>query len=350
MGNSLKIEYLMQFKQNLADQIFDLGKNLKLPFFEGLQLSFNQLVIGKEVTNCYQKIRLIAKAVFGAAVAISTLPIYLMGGTLQFISQLIHKSSFQIQKKEIQENADKSCLIASWNVCSFDGGLSVPFGGLAANSKRITQIAEKIMTVNPDIIALQEVGIKSCDLLKKKLNHYAFYHSVGNSCFFFSSGLTLLSKIPLHNVKYHPFKEGVFMKRGFLTFETDKFFGVTTHLQPGKCQETRQTQLNEIKEKVKSFSTKPVIIFGDLNWQRPVHTDGFTDLSIEIDKCTATNRLKEFTIFGKPNDEPDYEAIDTILVTTLDAKRMKNFRITEVFNSKSLESLSDHHLISAEFL
>jgi endonuclease/exonuclease/phosphatase family metal-dependent hydrolase len=334
----------------MTNQAFSLGESLKLPFFSGLEMVFNQLVVKNESLHYCQKISCIAKQLFGAAVAISSVPIYLVGGTLQLVSNLIHKFDFRLQKMTNNEIANKHTYkIATWNICLFDGGLSVPFGGLAGSSERISNIANRIIDQGPDIIALQEVGIKGCRMLKEKLKDYDVYYALGNSNFFFPSGITLLSKVHLNNVQYHAFKEGVFMKRGFLTFETDKFFGVTTHLQPGKAnQEIRKRQLNEIKEKMQSFTSKPVMIFGDLNWQRPVELEGFTDLSIEKKDETATNLLKNFTIFGKSDDEPDNESIDTFLVINENRSKITNFSIRKMFKHDSRENLSDHHLISVE--
>jgi endonuclease/exonuclease/phosphatase family metal-dependent hydrolase len=187
-----------------------------------------------------------------------------------------------LAEKTLPKERSISCM--SWNVCLFDGNLSMLFGGVLPWQSRINQITNKIIELNPDILCLQEVFSSNANLVlvQKLRKYYAhFYYKMGPNPAGFStnslgipSGLFIASKYPLQNERftgYAPDETPSYRAYGFFSadiFHQKKCIGhlVTTHLQPGYTEidkDFRKKQLTAISESLPKNT--PTLLCGDLN-------------------------------------------------------------------------------------
>jgi endonuclease/exonuclease/phosphatase family metal-dependent hydrolase len=183
--------------------------------------------------------------------------------------------------------ADKKIVILSWNVCCFNEGISMLFGGVLPWQNRMDRLAAKLEKSEADLICLQEVFSREAAealtlKLKKKYAH--FYLNIGPKVYGFDkaafgipSGLFIASKYPLSHPTFRPYDAEETPKirgYGFFSAEIKSQKGTTarliaTHLQPGSTAQDRQFRHNQLQALLNSMDSKtPTFIFGDLNIER----------------------------------------------------------------------------------
>ncbi len=161
--------------------------------------------------------------------------------------------------------------IFTWNVCMLFGGLPIQFGGVAPVEKRVNDVAEKILALNPDLIALQEVSEPAARLLFEKLQseYKHFYTRIDPETYVgLDSALFVASKMPLENPALKSLPRMGLMRRALFSFNIGSLNFLTTHLEPGikiDDQRVRQRQVECALENGVSTST---IMLGDLNMER----------------------------------------------------------------------------------
>lgn len=187
--------------------------------------------------------------------------------------------------------ADRVATVINWNVCFFNHGLSMIFGGVLPWEDRIEKVAAKIREVDADVVCLQEMFAQDAGVALQKLlaNSYAhFYINIGpKPCGFdyeaigIPSGLFVASKYPLNNAAFTPYNRQETPKvRGYGVFMGDLTSGAeplariaTTHLHPGDGPENaafRSVQIEAVMSHLRSTDTAPLPSFlcGDLNIER----------------------------------------------------------------------------------
>lgn len=171
--------------------------------------------------------------------------------------------------------------ILNWNICCFDEGLSMLFGGIIPWEERIVKIGDAIKKSGADIVCLQEVfsekaGNRLMEQLKDTYGH--FYINIGPRINGFnlmkmgiSSGLFVASKNSLENPLFQPYGHeetpstrayGFFMAN----LNSNTLFA-TTQLQPGTTPEDikfRHAQLQAIQKQINDKT----LLLGDLNIER----------------------------------------------------------------------------------
>jgi endonuclease/exonuclease/phosphatase family metal-dependent hydrolase len=180
---------------------------------------------------------------------------------------------------------EKKISILNWNVCFFDQGLSMIFGGVLPWQDRLSRICDLLKKQNSDIICLQEIFSREA---AEKLYHqlkdtYAhFYVNIGPIQYGFnqqtygvSSGLFVASKYPLDSVAFTPYNTNESPPYRWYGFFSAKLNGsfpiriVTTHLHPGSSSEDLSYRARQIKAIDASIQDKiPTFICGDFNIER----------------------------------------------------------------------------------
>lgn len=309
------------------------------------------------------------------------------------------KQSFTYLRSDRGEKAapeaNRSFTLLNLNVCFLPGSLPLLYGGVKPWAERLDSVANRILSLDADIVCLQEVFERKAALelfnsLKKRYTH--FYLHIGpknfglsHSSAGLSSGLFVASKIPLTNPCFVSFeKKNENVNRGFFHF--DVILGsepvahiYTTHLEAfndAMSQENRKDQLLTMLQTMQSKDMTdkkdtPQIICGDLNipWgsseaAEKILKTHFTDTySNTIQKLSYDNRTYvDFTDFwwkaqGDVNGfSPKPEILDyaAVLKNPCEGKREKPVMITAVCPMNTIEkpkeAISDHHgLISLIF-
>lgn len=179
---------------------------------------------------------------------------------------------------------DRTLTCMSWNVCLFDANLSMLFGGVLPWQARITQIADKILELHPDILCLQEVFSPNANLVlvEKLRGQYAhFYYKIGPNPVGFSinslripSGLFIASKFPLQAEQFTSYAgEETPSYRGYGFFSANIYSKnekighfVTTHLQPGYEKVDKNFRKKQLLAITNSLPKNvPIFLCGDLN-------------------------------------------------------------------------------------
>lgn len=175
--------------------------------------------------------------------------------------------------------------ILNWNVCFFDQGLSMVFGGVLPWQDRLSRISAFLKKQNSDLICLQEVFSPEAE---EKLYHelkdtYAhFYINIGPIQYGFnpqthgvSSGLFVASKVPLHDITFTPYgttESPQYRWYGFFSavLKSRSLIRImTTHLHPGSSSEDLAYRANQMKAIDASIRDKiPTFICGDFNIER----------------------------------------------------------------------------------
>ncbi|MBS0653514.1 MAG: endonuclease/exonuclease/phosphatase family protein [Verrucomicrobia bacterium] len=180
--------------------------------------------------------------------------------------------------------------VLSLNTCFVPGRYPYLFGGVLLPWKdRVSALADKILSVNADVVCLQEVHAEDAsnalyEELKKEYSH--FYTAIGPRVLGFSleslglpSGLFIASKYPIENPQFTLFSlSGVQMNYGFFDFQikcgNDPIGHIyTTHMQSLKYHQfdqIRAAQLSQILEKMEDDSklthrNVPFFLCGDFN-------------------------------------------------------------------------------------
>lgn len=188
--------------------------------------------------------------------------------------------------------------VLSLNTCFVPSRYPYLFGGvLLPWQERVVPLADKILSVDADVVCLQEIHAEDAseslyELLKDRYSH--FYTAIGPRVLGFSleslglpSGLFIASKYPIEKPQFTQFSvSGVQMNYGFFDFliknGNDPIGHIyTTHMQSLKYrqfEEIRAVQLSEILEKMENDSKLvdckvPFFLCGDFNiplgWDEP---------------------------------------------------------------------------------
>lgn len=149
------------------------------------------------------------------------------------------------------------------------------------NKKRARAIADKLATMDYDIIVFQEAfDYRARKILRQSLSpKYPYIYGPANESFFSlrtNSGLWILSKTPLTQLKEIEYKNrfgiDAMARKGAVMFQGNWFGNsfqiVATHLQADSPDEIRRQQCNEIAtELLNKFSVNniPQFVCGDFN-------------------------------------------------------------------------------------
>jgi len=215
-----------------------------------------------------------------------------------FLAGFTHISLSTLQATGHYSGEDNTIRIMTYNIRNAKGLDNV------TDYKRISDI---ILSVNPDVIALQELdsvtGRSEGINVVAELSKYTGMHPVFGTAISFNGGkygVGLLSKkIPLStkNVAL-PGKEE---KRTLLIVEFDDYVICSTHLS--LTQEDRKVSVGIINEEIKNFN-KPVFMAGDLNAEPESET-----IQLLSEKWQLLTNQHEYTF---PANDPK-ETIDYIL-------------------------------------
>lgn len=236
------------------------------------------------------------------------------------------------QQVSIPKN-DGELKILSWNIFMLPRFVR-PY----AKRKRAKKIAEVISREDQDIIIFQEAFHSGARRILKKALKDAYPHMIGpvNHKPFWvkaSSGLWVISKIPLTEVEAIDFKEctggdclarkGAVLLEGEWTGQTFQLVG--THLEAGAPDSIKYTQFKEIRDLMNRHKKQgvPQMLGGDFNmgsdkpgWDTMIQMLGVTEYTPDSDrkfslgldndirlakgKKNARDRLIDF-IFYEPN-------------------------------------------------
>ena len=307
----------------------------------------------------------------------------------------VYQSGLGEEKKEFDTNT-----FLTLNVCMFKGRLPSLFGGTTAPvAERAERLARFLEKESPDIFVAQEVPLESgvlvFEALKEQYPH--FWMGIGlvpgekESDLFVASKYPILSdpifvpfpddmqrvyKLPEDIQKLYPKR---IIERGFICLETEHFWMVTTHMEPGDREQAsayRAKQLRYLTDKMDQIaedSRKPYILTGDLNITRTAESDdeysttsGIPDLyydfytekhpSFDETTYTCTNLLT-FWVNGEtvPTDPRGQNEIDDYVLIRKHHKNLfKNLDVQLLTNTYDLakdpsEALTDHRAYKASF-
>lgn len=255
--------------------------------------------------------------------------------------------------------------ILTWNI------YMLPFcSEIHQNCKRAASIAQKISGFNKDIIVFQEAfDHRARKILRSQLKlEYPFMYGPANDSglsFKTSSGIWILSKIPLRQLEQIEFKNrfgiDAFARKGAVLFEGEwqgqSFQLLGTHLQANSPDSIRNGQCHEIAEKLlKKYARQevPQLVCGDFNieFEDKVNYKNMLTL-LEAENGSLQGELQssydeiDNRLAQKENGRKSL--IDYILVRN--AKAIRNI-VRQVFVLKehtkdNFADLSDHYGIEA---
>jgi len=305
-----------------------------------------------------------------------------------------YKKGLGEEKKEFDTNS-----FLTLNLCMLKGRLPALYGGATAPvAERADRLARVLEKESPDIFIAQEVPLESSaalvEALKKQYPH--FWTGIGlvpgeqESDLFVASKYPILSdpifvsfpedmqrvqKLPPDIQQLYPKR---IIERGFVALETEHFWLVTTHMEPGNRDDGssyRTRQLHYLTEQVDQLtldSGKPYILAGDLNITRTAESDdeyttsGIPDLYYDFyteqhptfDETTYTcTNLLTFWVNDQPvprDPREQNEIDDYVLIRKHQKERFKNLDVHLLTNTYDLsqdpyEALTDHRAYKASF-
>lgn len=273
-----------------------------------------------------------------------------------------------------EKEAAKEISILNWNVCFFEGGLSMLFGGVLPWQDRIEKVAREIKLRGADIVCLQEVFSReaSFELYSLLAEEYAhFYLHIGPKAYGFnsnnlgiSSGLFIASKYPIENTSFTPFSPSETPKErnyGFFSLDIKNIARIiTTHLQPGDSPKDIDYRFAQVEVILKSRekSSLPTFVCGDFNLENgsAEYQKVIAPYFINFLKGTPWTCLELRDYYWKAHQDPSkflalgvpYESIDYFLqikgssTSSIEVET----KIVEVNNpSRPAEALSDHQML-----
>lgn len=293
-----------------------------------------------------------------------TIGLALIGGVIEKISDSIKQVPYTHWRGKAKEKIEgKTSRLMTLNACMFWGGLPIPLGGMRSPNDRVTELAEKILKEDPDVLVLQEMAFDpSYQLYDKLKDHYShFYVRIGPNPPLLESGLFVASKYPVLDAGHIPFPGQVGINRSAFWVETQRSFIFTTHLEFGEDkagQEKRKGQFERIMKKIDECKErKNTYLLGDLNVDRS-KTNEYNDLKI-LEKfhdpyfskypviteksSTCTNTIEAY-ILGKNAPKNPWELDDYALLAKTE-KTLKNLdvRLVDTYNDEEpFKALSDH--------
>lgn len=291
------------------------------------------------------------------------------------------------QSSEKVAQSGSEFTVLNLNTCFVPSRYPYLFGGvLLPWQERVAALADKILSVDADVVCLQEVHAEDAsqalfELLKDRYSH--FYTAIGPRVLGFSleslglpSGLFVASKYPIERPQFTLFSlSGVQMNYGFFDFlisnGKDPMGHIyTTHMQSLKYhqfEEIRAAQLGQILKKMevdaKSDDRKvPFFLCGDFNipfgWGEPgsaLIDDNFTDdYNRERAEVNGANRTctdyftNHFFSPTKNRDEidPYFQIIDYALLhrsVGSSGYEIKTVQVPMNDLDQPETALSDHH-------
>lgn len=256
--------------------------------------------------------------------------------------------------------------ILNWNI------YMLPYCNIInRNNKRAHAIADKLITLDYDIIVFQEAFDNNPrQIIRDKLKHlYPYIYGPANvSRFSFrtNSGLWVLSKIPLEKIKEIEYKNrsgiDAWARKGAVMFQGNwtghAFQLVATHLQADSSNNVRRKQCREIATQLLekyAIENVPQFVCGDFNieiadtenYDYMLHSldaeNGYMDGDIhvsfdEVDNCLARREKGQKLL------------IDYILIRNHTRKVDSIKRRISVFKDRidnKIDDLSDHYGIEA---
>ena len=306
-------------------------------------------------------------------------------------------------------NSDKDKLkIMTWNI-KFGAGRIDMFFDCHGNReiiekkevlKNLDNISKKIREINPDVLFLQEVDIKSHKtanvdeaqyILDNTDLNYGYYASQWKSLFIPShnigkvnTGSMILSKYKLTDGKRYSLPligsqniivQYFYLKRNFLTSQMEinnhKITLITTHLTAYAQDETKERQVNQIKNFINGLSQdkKEFILGGDFNTLPPgsKKVKNFPDSAckgkFEADDFSSQTELLS-PVYNNQNSAislSDYQNNNEKYFThTTDKNGFWNRKIDYIFSNGKFEngmvlqkntmSLSDHAPVIVDYI
>lgn len=161
--------------------------------------------------------------------------------------------------------------VMTWNVCMLCFGLSIPFGGVAPTSLRISQVAQEILHHSPDLVCLQEVSQGAAYNLYNELkSEYRFFYIRINPdpILTLDSSLFVASKVQLTDEHIIPIPQGDRIRRAAFSFKAGNVTFTSTHLQPGLEPKDREMRMAQASTIVKANRIGKQVLLGDLNMEK----------------------------------------------------------------------------------
>lgn len=307
----------------------------------------------------------------------------------------VYRNGLGAEKKDVGTHS-----FLTLNLCMFKGRLPALFGGATAPvAERAERLAKLLEDESPDIFVAQEVPLESGDYLFEALkNQYPhFWVGIGLKPGEQESDLFVASKYPiLSDPVFVPFPDEMqrvytlppdiqkmypkrIIERGFFCLETEHYWMVTTHMEPGDRKQGspyRTQQLRYLTDKMDELTTqsgKPYILAGDLNITRTAESDDeysttsgipelyydfYTEHYPRFDETTYTcTNLLTFWVNGEPvpSDLREQNEIDDyVLIRKHHKERFRNMDVRLLTNTYDLskdpyEALTDHRAYKASF-
>jgi endonuclease/exonuclease/phosphatase family metal-dependent hydrolase len=322
------------------------GYYLKKPFFSASSTYLNPENLGFFKGDfSLESVKKISQVALAGLQGLVSIPLYFLGASLIAVNSVFNPQDFYLRQFTPVDLRDSSEIkIGTYNICGFEGGFPILFGGMEPVANRVDALATKILNADLNIVCLQEAQYTTVQGLSIALQAkfpYQYLH-IGESSLFFPSGLAVFSDRPLENPQYVPYEGTYFMNRGLFEFDVgDKHF-ITTHLSPGSNQELRDSQLDQLKTHISSKPSNTIL--GDFNHELSkigeISRLEIPDLTGSL--FTATNTYK-WRKTGHDQSEEALEFIDHILTT-----KGKDLVIDPHYGINSSERpISDHLLVTA---
>ncbi len=315
-----------------------------------------------------------------------------------FLSAMEPPSYYVYKKGEGEEKSDfENHSLLTLNVDMLKGRLPSLYGGITAPTpERAKRLGEYVARENPDIFLSQEIPLESAsfvyEALKGQFPH--IWMGMGLQPGEQESGLFVASKYPITSEpKFIPFPNDIqdsyvypdeihdlypvrILDRGFFAVETQDFWVVDTHLEPGSPEKGgpyRKAQLAYLTEQMDQIAKdKPYILVGDLNIRRTgeknddytnsglahLYYDFYTLHHPEFGEATYTcTNLLEARANGvaEPTDPKERNEIDDyVLIRDGFQTRFKEFDVQLLRDTYDLsqdpsKALTDHRAYKAIF-
>lgn len=255
--------------------------------------------------------------------------------------------------------------IFSWNTF-----MVPPFVFKSDQHKRADMIAEVLDKSGADIIILQEVFMEK---IRKKwwsrLSASYPYESgkpQGGNAFKGSSGVWILSKYPLENLRFIKYSDckgsDCFSKKGAYLFSVQKnghsVYIAGTHVQSGPAMETRQEQFRQLAAETQSVPADvPLLFVGDLNTDLYA-TDEYEAMLRLLDAKDGSANGEKYSysaendlakrFFGEASSCLDYLLVRDKTQKISSIKRTIHKFTSVSFGSHKFIDLSDHYALKCE--
>jgi sphingomyelin phosphodiesterase len=282
-----------------------------------------------------------------------------------FFVLLINSINMESKNAGSAENSGKELKILTWNI------YMLPHCNLFNhNCKRAKIIAEKLSDSPYEIIVFEEAfDYRARRIIKEKLQGiYPYIYGPANYSFFSlktSSGIWILSKIPLNKIKEIEYKNrfgiDALARKGAVMYEGNwngnDFQLVGTHLQANSPDSIRREQCNQIAVSLLQQYAKPnvtQIVCGDfniekddtLNYNYMLHVLNAENGLMDGDLNTSFDELDN-TLAKKVNGKK--QLIDYVLLRNASLINFIHRKVTvfrQYFGNKFIE-LSDHYAVEA---